>query len=494
MTENHKHQGSSNSESKASTTDADSRDSLGASFEDAPDQELAVILRDWSAREFADIYVRYRPHLLTHAKKFLRDETQAEEVVQDVFLYLMTALPELDSDLGVLKFLKWKTKMLCLDVIRSSHSRLHDNLVPLPDEIPDGTSVTESLERADDAAIIRMALAKLSPRHRDSLIMTMYEEKSHRELAAEMGIEENAARQLVHRARASFRKALVGEAELEGKTVSQILALAAKRASLKSAGISAAVVTILGSLVLLPRVSDAEPDTVLTSGRLESNPNLSQPYSSEAWDLDIRGDIGSLDPSLEVVVPDNLLSETAVEVGPELGDSEMSTGVQQNTATLPPSQAAFNTVLLDSEVDATMDRWGVTALESFTVQLEDGNLFRLDIAEDLTIHAEWESHEGAPHISRIWTTMKTPAGDTLVAAPKIYFQELTKTADGEKVFIAATDFLVGDLSGKFQSQVTDSSGFFRAALLLSADFSHQEGSGDQVLTSSQANLVFPEGS
>jgi len=57
------------------------------------DSEHGVILKDWSAQDFANIYVRFRPHLISHARKFLRAETQAEEVVQDAFLYLMTALP-----------------------------------------------------------------------------------------------------------------------------------------------------------------------------------------------------------------------------------------------------------------------------------------------------------------------------------------------------------------------------------------------------------------
>ena len=99
------------------------------------DSEYAVFLKDWSAKDFANIYVRFRPHLISHAQKFLREKTQAEEVVQDAFLYLMTALPELDSELGVLKFLKWKTKMLCLDIIRSSQTGLNNNLVPLFDDV-----------------------------------------------------------------------------------------------------------------------------------------------------------------------------------------------------------------------------------------------------------------------------------------------------------------------------------------------------------------------
>ena len=55
-----------------------------------------AVLRDWTAKDFASIYVRFRPHLERHARRFLVSPSQVEEVVQDAFLYLMTSLPELD--------------------------------------------------------------------------------------------------------------------------------------------------------------------------------------------------------------------------------------------------------------------------------------------------------------------------------------------------------------------------------------------------------------
>ncbi len=76
-----------------------------------------AVLKDWTAADFASIYVRFRPHLERHARRFLSNPSQVEEVVQDAFLYLMTTLPELDSEIGVLKFLKWKTSPLTLNVI-----------------------------------------------------------------------------------------------------------------------------------------------------------------------------------------------------------------------------------------------------------------------------------------------------------------------------------------------------------------------------------------
>jgi RNA polymerase sigma-70 factor (ECF subfamily) len=87
------------------------------------------------------------------------------------------------------------------------------------------------LERAEDSAVIRLALAKLNPRQREALVASVYEEKTTEEVAGQLGLSENATRQLLFRARSSFKKALVGEVEIQGKSLSQVLTIAAKKAA-----------------------------------------------------------------------------------------------------------------------------------------------------------------------------------------------------------------------------------------------------------------------
>ena len=191
-------------------------------------------LKDWTAADFASIYVRFRPHLERHAKRFLVNPSQVEEVVQDAFLYLMTTLPELDSEVGVLKFLKWKTRLLALDVIRSNSRASFAPIDDVPEMAANVEDFNQELERADDAAIVALAMAKLQPRHREALIATLYEEKAQEAVAAQMGLSENALRQLLFRARSAFKKALIGEAEVAGKSMSEVLSIAARKAAAES--------------------------------------------------------------------------------------------------------------------------------------------------------------------------------------------------------------------------------------------------------------------
>ncbi|MEY4993306.1 MAG: hypothetical protein RIS82_428, partial [Actinomycetota bacterium] len=170
-----------------------------------------VKLAEWSAQDFSSIYTRFRPHLDRHARRFLNNPSQVDEVVQDAFLYLMVSLPELDSEIGVLRFLKWKTRLLCLDVIRASGKAYIASIDDVAEPVSQDPEISSYLEQQDDAAVLRLALSKLNPRHREVLLASIYEEKTTDQIAAQVGLSENATRQLIFRARSAFKKALLGD-------------------------------------------------------------------------------------------------------------------------------------------------------------------------------------------------------------------------------------------------------------------------------------------
>ena len=230
-------------------------DELDALLDEVSDEEFGtpelkdpkpVKLKEWKAEEFASIYVRFRPHLERHARKWLNNPSQVDEVVQDAFLYLMVSLPELDSEIGVLKFMKWKVKNLCLDVYRAQGRAYINNIDDIAEPASTDPEVGSQIEQAEDAAVVKLALSKLNPRHREVLLASIYEEKSTSEIAAQVGLSENATLQLLFRARAAFKKALLGDVDTEGMSMSAILSVAARKAAdeAKKAGVQAMVLVL----------------------------------------------------------------------------------------------------------------------------------------------------------------------------------------------------------------------------------------------------------
>ena len=226
------------------------------SDEDFGDLELKerdgkpVKLAEWSAQDFSSIYLRFRPHLERHARRFLRNPSQVDEVVQDAFLYLMVSLPELDSEIGVLRFLKWKTRLLALDVIRASGRAYINSIDDVQEPESNDPEVSSNLEQQDDAAVVRLALSKLNPRHREVLIASMYEEKTTEEIASQVGLSENATRQLIFRARAAFKKALIGDIDTTGMSAAAILSVAARKAASEGKKVGAAALTLIALVVM----------------------------------------------------------------------------------------------------------------------------------------------------------------------------------------------------------------------------------------------------
>lgn len=224
----------------------------------------------WTAYDLQRLYIRFRPHIESHVRRVLTDHAQVEDVVQETFLYLMTSGAELDSEVAVLKFLKWKSKMLALDVLRINGRRPEQRSLSEFESSLEAELAEPSLEiiRAEEAALVSLALAKLSPRQRRALLASAFEEKSNTDLAEEMLISENAVRQLIFRARTNFRDALVGEADIRGKSISQILSLAAQKAA-RSSGkyiasaslILVAMAVALGPVVPIGGVTLSQPET-----------------------------------------------------------------------------------------------------------------------------------------------------------------------------------------------------------------------------------------
>jgi RNA polymerase sigma factor (sigma-70 family) len=228
-----------------------------------------VKLAQWTAADFSSIYVRFRPHLERHARRFLSNQSQVDEVVQDAFLYLMVSLPELDSEIGVLRFLKWKTRLLAIDVIRASGRAYLNSIDEIPEPESSDPEISAHLEQQDDAAVVKLALSKLNPRHREVLIASMYEEKSTEEIASQVGLSENATRQLIFRARSAFKKALVGDIDTTGMSAGAILSVAARKAASESKKIGAAAMAIIGllalSLAFIPGLQNTPTDQLAES-------------------------------------------------------------------------------------------------------------------------------------------------------------------------------------------------------------------------------------
>lgn len=427
------------------------------------DSETPVQLREWSAQDFSNIYVRFRPHLERHARKFLSNPSTVEEVVQDAFLYLMTALPDLDSEVGVLRFLKWKTRLLCLDVIRAQGGNPIRNAEPLEESTAaTDQDLSESIERADDAAIVRLALAQLSPRHREAIVATVFEEKSSQQAAKDMGLSENAFRQLLLRARRSFKTVFVGEAEAANMSVSEALNLAAKRHRLKIISGSSLVLVLFAAFTFAPN-SELPNDVAASSAAEPMQSALPAPAPEEQ-----QGGSTTNSPPEESTVDSFEIPVNQALVFAELDEPESQEVTdnfegQAQTGLSTPSAEDQERRRLQVELSSLVANNPLqvgTSGTSTAITAADEMLIRHDVFEgvELVIHLGGCEAEVASKPCKIYVE-DSRNGNNLIWLAQTFASDpvVVSGSSARTIDVVATDFLVGDFGGTFGNVAVDAS-------------------------------------
>jgi RNA polymerase sigma factor (sigma-70 family) len=262
-------------------------------------QAAEPVATTWTVADLSALYLESRSSLISQARRMLRNEQDATEVVQEAFLKFILAAPELDSKERALAYIRTSINNLSLNVIRAKGNR--PNLIPIDSDTSQARlaeiasenyiPADASISAAEDAAIIKLALSKLSPAERAALVMWEVEGRSTQEIAKELGIKESAVRHTVSRARASLRKVLSELVidEARGLTALDLLSTTYKKATElagKSSKIALTFILVLTAFLGLNSLTGNESNTTITtsSSQLSNDqdlPTISTPTTQE---------------------------------------------------------------------------------------------------------------------------------------------------------------------------------------------------------------------
>ena len=171
---------------------------------------------DWTIAQLSAIYTEHRTQLVSQARRITRDEAEANEVVQEAFLKFMLAAPDLDTADRAIAYLRTSVTNLALNVIRARGSR--PNLVAIDAETTqerlneiaseNHIDLDTTITAAEDAAIVREALARLTPDQRTALVMWEMEGRTTEEIASALNTSPANVRHILVRARKSMVRVL----------------------------------------------------------------------------------------------------------------------------------------------------------------------------------------------------------------------------------------------------------------------------------------------
>lgn len=155
-----------------------------------------IIKGDLSAKEY--LYCQYARYLTGVCARYINDNDDVREVLQESFLKIFSSIDSFDyrGD-GSLK--AWMARIAVNESLKFLKKKYRFELLPLSEE----NDMAE--EEADidgiPLTVLHSMIRELPVGYRTILNLFVFEEKSHKEIAALLGIKENTSASQFHRAK-----------------------------------------------------------------------------------------------------------------------------------------------------------------------------------------------------------------------------------------------------------------------------------------------------
>lgn len=168
-----------------------------------PDRVLVERFHAGDREAFTALYRAHFPSVYRFALYMTGDRIRAGEIAQDVFVWLVHHPGDFDAERGDLgAFLGGVARKLLLRQQRSERRWLpFDEVAAAPEGQNARDDFVSGLEREQEAAQLRKAIAALPERYREAVVLCDLQARSYDEAAAMLGCATGTVRSRLHRAR-----------------------------------------------------------------------------------------------------------------------------------------------------------------------------------------------------------------------------------------------------------------------------------------------------
>ena len=183
-----------------------------------PDAALMLRVKRGDRAAFAELVEKYRQPLFNFIYRTLRDETETEDVAQNVFLQVYKSRDRYERTAKFSTWLFTIARNLCLNEIRRRARHPADSLEETHAEYDDQPSrqyedkkiflPTDNVLHSELAQKIEAALAELPENQRTAILLCRQDELSYEEIAAVLGCTLSATKSLIHRGRETLKEKL----------------------------------------------------------------------------------------------------------------------------------------------------------------------------------------------------------------------------------------------------------------------------------------------
>jgi RNA polymerase sigma-70 factor, ECF subfamily len=174
---------------------------------EASDRALVDAFLSGRGEAFDEIVRRHRRHVYLLCYRFVPNHEDAADLAQDVFVRAFRGLDRFKHESSLATWLYRITVNTCLN--SKALRRLEFEPVGTTDRIDArAMSPADNVIRQEEASAVRRAIRQLPPRQRATLILRVYQELSHEEIARVLGSTVGAAKTNLFHALGNLRRLL----------------------------------------------------------------------------------------------------------------------------------------------------------------------------------------------------------------------------------------------------------------------------------------------
>jgi len=188
------------------------------------DEELVADYLDGDSGSFRALIERHHDPLIRFLNRFMGDRQAAEDVFQETFLQVHQSIETFDSTKRFKPWLFTIAANKARDSLRKSNRRTTVSLSAPVGGSDDGTTFVDlmsidlpaassRMESEEQSAMVQRAIATLSPRLREILLLAYFQKLSYTQLADALEVPVGTVKSRLHAAVASFAKAWQSQVE-----------------------------------------------------------------------------------------------------------------------------------------------------------------------------------------------------------------------------------------------------------------------------------------
>ncbi len=172
---------------------------MSSRFPGKTDENVLIkAMTDGDMGAFAEIYKRYAPGLRRFVTGLIKDKAKAEDIVQNIFMRLMSSKPSFENVTAFKNWLFVCARNEVVSTLRSKWESQVDRVQVLPEKISDGIQ-TEAM-----MPMLNSVLAKMPKKRSEVFRMSKLNGLSAEEIAARMGISVRTVQKHLEIARREF--------------------------------------------------------------------------------------------------------------------------------------------------------------------------------------------------------------------------------------------------------------------------------------------------